>query len=94
MAAVSSEWSSLADLCRNMACGTLGIMLPAEFEHALNSVREGRDVPLAPFLRSITIENWLRNITRSGISAGMQQPSPQGLIPLMPAPVSAEMKQS
>jgi asparagine synthase (glutamine-hydrolysing) len=86
MAAVSSEWNSLADLCRNMACGSFGIAIPEEFERALNSVREGRDVPLAPFLRSITLENWLRNIVRSGISDGMQQPSAQGVVTLMPGP--------
>jgi asparagine synthase (glutamine-hydrolysing) len=93
MTAVSKEWPNLVELCQNMISGSLGIIEPERFLEALVKARQGHEVPLAPLLRSITIENWLKNLSRNGILAGMPEKallSPNRFVPTL---VSAEKNQ-
>jgi asparagine synthase (glutamine-hydrolysing) len=71
MVAVARERGNLAGLCGVMVSASLGIVLPGEFERALNLAQQGQEVPLAPLLRTIMLEHWLRNIARAGILAGI-----------------------
>jgi asparagine synthase (glutamine-hydrolysing) len=60
MIAVCSASSVLAGAGQSMVAGSLGILDPTVFTQELNKVRSGRDLPIAPIMRTMEIEFWLR----------------------------------
>jgi asparagine synthase (glutamine-hydrolysing) len=63
--AISTQWSSLTELTRDMISSSLGIINSASLREALEGLRRGRDLPLVPALRAISLERWLRHAMKS-----------------------------
>ena len=60
------EWPALVALGEDMQCVRLGFVDVAAFQRVLAAIREGREIPIVPFLRTIALENWLRHAERWG----------------------------
>lgn len=76
-AAVTSERQNLSALCTNMASAQLGIVNEAQFRKAIEIVTISTDVPLFRFMRTVLVEQWLRNLIRHGVLSDNQKHSPQ-----------------
>ncbi len=63
-AAISAQWTDAIELTRQMASGSLGIVISEKFGAALEVARVGREIPLIPLLRTVALELWLRNMLR------------------------------
>jgi len=73
--AISTQWADVVDLTHQMASSSFGIVNAKEFAAALENVRCGREIPLIPLLRAISMETWLRNMVREGrLQTGPDQP--------------------
>ena len=71
IAAVPTEWASLAELGQNMIASSLGIIDPRIFLETLQETRRGHEVPMVPLMRTLGIENWLRRLQRSQLSSNV-----------------------
>jgi len=71
--AISGEWMCLLEMTHEMAGAQLGIVEPQGFLETLHKVRHGQDVPIVPFLRTVTIEAWLRKLTHTWQLAGIHE---------------------
>jgi len=50
--------------------GALGIVAPNVFHGALQDARQGKEVPIVPLLRALSLERWLRGLKASGYLKG------------------------
>lgn len=60
------EWPTLVALAEDMQSVHLGFVDAAAFRQVLTEIREGREIPIVPFLRTIALEYWLRHAERWG----------------------------
>jgi asparagine synthase (glutamine-hydrolysing) len=60
---IAAEWPNLLELGRHMLMSSLGIVDSTHFVEALQTIRQGIDVPIIPLIRTVGIEFWLRNLT-------------------------------
>ena len=60
LAAISQNWGRVADLGKNMASVSLGIVNARSFAEILERARQGREVPIVSLMRTIELEIWLR----------------------------------
>jgi hypothetical protein len=60
--AISTHWASLNEISRNMVISSLGIVDARAYCDALESARNGQDIPIVPLIRTIAVEMWLRNL--------------------------------
>jgi asparagine synthase (glutamine-hydrolysing) len=85
MVGIAAEWPHLLELGQNMLMSSLGIADSARFVEALQKTRQGGEVPIVPFMRTLGIELWLRNLTNRHVfgheawqtQAGTKQQVPQ-----------------
>lgn len=77
MAAIPTEWANLRGEGQKMLCGSRGIIDCARFSEALEMARHGLEVPMAPLIRAVITELWLRSLAQQRIVAGEGQFSPQ-----------------
>jgi len=64
IAAISREWANLVEMTPHMLSGSLAIVDPSGFSIAVQRARHGQEVPIVPLMRSLAVEDWLRNIIR------------------------------
>jgi asparagine synthase (glutamine-hydrolysing) len=62
MAAISTDWESLAEMGQHMVSGSLGIVEAECISEILQKVRRGGEVPTVTLMRTIGIELWLRGL--------------------------------
>jgi asparagine synthase (glutamine-hydrolysing) len=60
LAAISRDFSDFITLTQRMTSGSLGIVDTDRLLRALHSARGGREIPIVPLLRTLSIELWLR----------------------------------
>jgi asparagine synthase (glutamine-hydrolysing) len=70
MAAISEDSAKLTEISQNMVSGSLGIIEPRQFREAIQNALRGIEVPVVILLRTLSLELWLRAITRRGILRG------------------------
>ena len=61
MAYIASHWPEVLEFSQHMASSSLGFVDEALFLSALQRVRQGQQVAIVPVLRTLAIEQWLRN---------------------------------
>lgn len=90
MAAISSEWTSLREISRNMVSASLGVIEERSLSEFLHKARHGQPVPLVQLMRTLYLELWLRSVSQREILAGVDQGAATPFNHLAPAPISAE----
>jgi asparagine synthase (glutamine-hydrolysing) len=66
-AAISADLPDLLEATQGLLSSCLGIVDSEVFGETLAKVKEGRDVPLVPILRTIRFESWVRNLQRRSL---------------------------
>jgi asparagine synthase (glutamine-hydrolysing) len=66
LTAISKEWTILDEMCRHMFMGSVGIVDARRFLSALQEARSGQQVRIVSLLRTITLEAWMRHISKHG----------------------------
>lgn len=89
-AAISSEWTSLREITRNMVSASLGVITEQSLSEFLYKARQGQPVPLVQLMRTLYLELWLRSVSQREILAGVDQGAATTFKHLAPAPISAE----
>lgn len=64
---ISNEWAKWAELTQNMVSSSLGVVHSERVLAALHKARRGEEVPTVTLMRTVLLEEWLRDIRRSGI---------------------------
>ena len=64
---ISRDRSRLVAMAQTMLASSLGIVEAKSFSVTLHGALAGEATPVIPLLRTIQLEDWLRNITKSGI---------------------------
>jgi asparagine synthase (glutamine-hydrolysing) len=70
MAAISTEWPTLAETTQLMISNSLGIVEAKKFSEALQGARLGQEVPMVSLTRTLMIEFWLRHIWAQRMLSG------------------------
>jgi asparagine synthase (glutamine-hydrolysing) len=60
--ALTREWASVAEITRDMVCGSLGIVDTRALLNILQKARQGQVVAIVPLLRSLIVERWLEHV--------------------------------
>ena len=63
-AAIAARWDEVRSLAQNMIAESLGIVSAASFLHALENVRDGREIVSLSLQRLLQLEGWLQNIAK------------------------------
>jgi asparagine synthase (glutamine-hydrolysing) len=63
--ALSNQWSMLAYQAGEMISASRGFVDPGRFLDSLKNLSEGRDGPVVPALRTLSLERWLRTAMRA-----------------------------
>lgn len=61
IAYIANHWPEVLEFSQHMASSSLGLVDEALFLNALQRVRQGQQVAIVPVLRTLAIEQWLRN---------------------------------
>jgi asparagine synthase (glutamine-hydrolysing) len=64
---ISREWSRWAEITQHMVSSSLGIVNQARISDVLQKARRGEQVPMVPLMRTLFLEEWLRNLLALGI---------------------------
>jgi asparagine synthase (glutamine-hydrolysing) len=68
--AIQKRWPQLATMCDQMVASSIGIVSAKGFAEALENSKRGGEVSVVHLMRTIAIENWLRNLARHGALGG------------------------
>lgn len=66
LVAISKDWAHFAEMTQHMLIGSLGIVDLERMSNALQRARRGEEVPIVTLMRTIQIEDWLRNLRTLG----------------------------
>jgi len=64
---ISKEWTHWAEMTQQMVSSSLGIVHPERISEALQKARPGEEVPIVTLMRTIFVEEWLRDLRALGI---------------------------
>jgi len=64
---ISKEWAHWVEMTQHMMSSSLGIVDPERISDALQKARHGEEVPMVTLMRTIFIEEWLRNLHTMGV---------------------------
>ena len=62
LAAIWAEWTRLSELSQHMVSSALSIVEAKAFLEALQTARQGQEVPTVTVMRTLGIERWLRHL--------------------------------
>lgn len=65
MLAIATNWEKLNLITHEMVSSEMGIVDPDKFRQVLSQIRGGTAVPIAPVLRTLLVEQWLRGHLRA-----------------------------
>ncbi len=65
--ALSAQWPLIMSMLQNCATGSLDIVNPSKLAEVLQKARLGDEVKLAALIRTLNIEQWLRNLISNNI---------------------------
>jgi asparagine synthase (glutamine-hydrolysing) len=69
--ALLENWHTIAANRIPTAGGRLGIVNDSAFTNAIESAREGREIPIVTLMRTLELETWLRSLLRAGSTKRM-----------------------
>ncbi len=64
---ISKEWTHWAEMTQHMVSTSIGIVDPERISAALQKARRGEEVPIVTLMRTIFVEEWLRNLRTLGV---------------------------
>jgi asparagine synthase (glutamine-hydrolysing) len=67
MLVISKDWAHFAEMTQNMLSSSRGIVDSERLLHALRRGRRGEEVPIVALMRTILLEQWLRDLRALGI---------------------------
>jgi asparagine synthase (glutamine-hydrolysing) len=67
MVAISNDWALFAGMTQNTLSSSLGIVDPEPISEALQKVRRGEEVPMVALMRTLRLEEWLKDVRALGI---------------------------
>jgi asparagine synthase (glutamine-hydrolysing) len=67
LAVVSSDWVHLAATTQDMVSGSLGIVDVKGVSEAVHKARMGKETPVVTLMRTLSTENWLKQLSNRGI---------------------------
>jgi len=67
MVAISNDWAHFAEMTQNMLSSLLGIVDSERLLAALQKGRRGESIRTVTLMRTISLEEWLKNLRASGI---------------------------
>jgi asparagine synthase (glutamine-hydrolysing) len=70
MTAISAEHNTLIEIGQHLESTSRGIVTSTIFQQILHEVRQSREVPIVPIMRTIGVEIWLRKLTSSKLLGG------------------------
>ena len=74
MAAISTEWATLADMTQHLISNSLGIVDWRSFSDVLQKARHGHDVPTVTLMRTVGLERWLQKLSDSKLVSATVSP--------------------
>jgi asparagine synthase (glutamine-hydrolysing) len=63
MVGIAAEWARLSVMTEEMISDLAGIVDSSSFRQALDEIRQGKEIPIVPIMRTIGIEYWLRALS-------------------------------
>jgi asparagine synthase (glutamine-hydrolysing) len=66
LASVAADWESVFALTQDMVSGSIGAVDSLVFREVIQQARHGKNVPLVPLLRTLSLEYWLRHLIHWG----------------------------
>ncbi|MFY9529161.1 MAG: asparagine synthase-related protein [Candidatus Acidiferrales bacterium] len=72
MIAISAAAVRLVEMSRCMVSSSLGIVDAERFRNAITAVRSGQEVPIVPFMRTLSLEYWLEHLARRKVLLGFE----------------------
>jgi asparagine synthase (glutamine-hydrolysing) len=66
-AAIATHWKNIQSLTHDMIAESLGIISSAAYRQSLEDVRSGKEMAIVPIQRMLSLESWLRNLSRWGV---------------------------
>lgn len=70
LVSIQKQQEQLAVSHDDLVAGSLGIIVPDLFFGTLEEVRQGKQIPIVPLLRSLALERWLRALRATGALKG------------------------
>jgi len=67
LVAISRDWPNLVEMTQHMVSGSLGIVDPKRVFSGLQKARRGEEPSSFRLMRTVYMENWLRNVLRPGL---------------------------
>jgi asparagine synthase (glutamine-hydrolysing) len=67
MVAISNDWAHFAEMTQNMLSSSLGIVNLERISEALQKVRRGEEVPMVVLMRTVCLEEWLKDLPALGV---------------------------
>jgi asparagine synthase (glutamine-hydrolysing) len=64
---ISREWPRFVEMTQHMVSSSLGIVDPKRISAVLQKARRCEEVPMVSFMRTIFLEEWLRNLRSFGM---------------------------
>jgi len=64
---ISNEWTHWAEMTQHMVSSSLGIVDSERLLEALQKGRRGEEVPTIILMRTLFLEEWLRDLRKLGI---------------------------
>jgi asparagine synthase (glutamine-hydrolysing) len=63
---ISKNWGYFEEMTHNMLTNSLGIVDSERFYAALQTARRGKEISIAPLMRTACVEGWLKNLQALG----------------------------
>jgi asparagine synthase (glutamine-hydrolysing) len=67
LVAISKDWSHFIHMTQNMLTSSVGIVDSERFYTELQKARQGEEVRIVPLIRTVLVEDWLKDLRSLGI---------------------------
>jgi asparagine synthase (glutamine-hydrolysing) len=64
---IASDWVKLVGMTQHLLTASLGIVDPRRFADVLQRARRGEEIQTVRLMRTISVEDWVRDLSSSGI---------------------------
>jgi asparagine synthase (glutamine-hydrolysing) len=67
LAAIATDWTSCVQLAQRSVSGSLGLIDATKYLETLQKARDGQEIAMAPLMRTIAIDKWLKSLVDHGL---------------------------
>jgi asparagine synthase (glutamine-hydrolysing) len=67
LAAIATDWTSCVQLAQRSVSGSLGLIDTTKYLETLQKARDGQEIAMAPLMRTIAIDKWLKGLVDHGL---------------------------